>query len=119
MIPENNRINHIVIACQVLSYYITGMRADGWFKKILLKFVNNLIEKLKEVEWKYFDKMYGVEEEAAVVVYDTYDSYIATMSSVPIWEMSNIIELIRAYNSDPKSLEGIVRKINRNCKVND
>ena len=113
MIPENNRISHIVIACQVLSYYIQDMKANGWFKGILLKFVNNLIEKLKEVEWKYFDKMYGKEEEASTIVYDTYDNFIKTVACVPIWEMQNLTKIIQAYNKDKKSIEGIVNKIMR------
>ena len=113
MIPENNRINHIAIASQVLSYYIQDMKANHWFKGVLLNFANKFIEKLKETEWKYFDKMYSQEEEAAVVVYETYDSFIKTVSNIPIWEMNNITEILIAYQADPKSVEGIVRKINK------
>ena len=113
MIPENNRINHIVISAQVLSYYISEMKADNWFKNILLKFTNNFIIKLREVEWKYFDKMFEKESEAATVVYEVYDNYIKTISNVPIWEMQNVINILDAYNKDAKSIEGIVNKINR------
>lgn len=111
MIPESNRINHIVISSQVLSYYIAGMKSDNYFKKVLLKFTNNFIEQLKTVEWKYFDKMFKSEEEASVIVYETYENFIKTIASVPIWEMQNVSKILEAYNKDPKSIEGLVKKI--------
>ena len=110
MIPEENRINHIVISSQVLSYYIAAMKSDNYFTKVLLKFTNNFIEQLKTIEWKYFDKMFKKEEEAAVIVYETYDNFIKTIASVPIWEMQNVTKILEAYNKDPKSIEGIVKK---------
>lgn len=111
MIPESNRINHIVISSQVLSYYITEMKSDNYFKKVLLKFTNNFIDQLKTVEWKYFDKMFKSEEEASVIVYETYNNFIKTIASVPICEMQNITKILEAYNKDPKSIEGLVKKI--------
>lgn len=111
MIPEDNRINHIVISAQVLSYYINEMKAKNYFKSILLNFVNKFIYQLKSVEWKYFDEMFKQQEQASGIVYDTYDMFIKTMSNVPIWEMQNITHILQAYQKDPKSIEGIVNKI--------
>lgn len=111
MIPENNRINHIVISAQVLSYYISEMKATNYFKGTLLNFVNKFITQLKLIEWKYFDKMFDKETEASTVVYEVYDNYIKTISNIPIWEMQNVINILDAYNKDAKSIEGVVSKV--------
>jgi len=111
MIPENNRINHIVISAQVLSYYISEMKSKNYFKTTLLNFVNKFLTQLKLIEWKYYDKMFEKESEAAIIVYETYDNFIKTISNIPIWEMQNVTKILEAYNENPKSMEGIVNKV--------
>ena len=115
MIPTQSRLVHIKLLAQVQLNYISDFKADfkdrNFFTGAFKSFLNNFIIKLSEIEEKHFDHAMNKEEEATEVCYDVLDSYLKTISSVPIWEMANIVTIIEAYNVDPKSIEGLCRKI--------
>lgn len=115
MIPIENRLVHIKLLAQVQLNYISDFKADfkdkNFFTGAFKNFLNNLIVKLVEIEEKHFGHAIEVQEEATTECYDAMDSYFKTMASVPIWDMRNIETIINAYNVDPKSIEGIVKKI--------
>jgi hypothetical protein len=106
-----DKITHITISSQVLSFHLTNLKAEGYFKQSLAKTATNFINQLKVVEWKYFDNFFKKGEDSTVVVYETYDNFLKTVSSVPIWEMDNITRILEAYKKSPESIEGIVKKI--------
>jgi hypothetical protein len=58
--------------------------------------------------------MFSEKEEASQVIYDVYDNFIKTVSNVPIWEMQNVTQILEAYEKNPKSIEGVVRKVLKN-----
>jgi len=115
MIPIENRLVHIKLLAQVQLNYISDFKADfkdrNFFTGTFKNFLNNLIVKLVEIEEKHFEKAVNLEEKATTVCYDVMDSYYKSVASVPIWDMSNIETIINAYNIDPKSIEGICKKI--------
>lgn len=117
MIPQDAKLIHIKILAQVLLNYLSDFKAESktktFFTGAFKNFVNNFILKLSEVESKHFEKAINKEEEATSAIYDVTDEFYKTISSVPIWEMANIVTIINAYNKDQKSIEGICKKVLR------
>jgi hypothetical protein len=113
MIPQEQKQTHIKVVAQVLFNYISDYKADNYFTGKFKMFVNSFIVQLKEVEKKNFDRALELQEEAATEVYNALDLYLRTISSVPVWDMPNITQVINAYYLDQKSIEGITKKILR------
>jgi hypothetical protein len=113
MIPQDSKETHIKVVAQVLFNYISDYKADNYFTGKFKSFVNSFIVQLKEVEKKNFDRALELQEEAATEVYNALDSYLKTVSNVPVWDMQNITQVIQAYYVDKKSIEGITNKILR------
>jgi hypothetical protein len=111
IIPAPSKETHIKIIAQVLFNYISDYKAENYFTGKFKMFVNSFIVQLKEVEKKNFDRALELQEEAATIVYDALDVYLKTVSSVPVWDMPNITQVIQAYYLDKKSIEGITKKI--------
>lgn len=118
MIPQTSKLTHIKLIAQILLNYLADFRSDNnkqkFFSGTFKNFVNTFILKLSEIEAKYYDNALTKEEEATTVCYDVVDDFIKIVASVPVWEMRNIETIINAYNKDPKSIEGICRKILNN-----
>lgn len=118
MIPQTSKLTHIKLIAQILLNYLADFRADNnkqkFFSGTFKNFVNTFILKLSEIEAKYYDNALTKEEEATTVCYDVVDDFTKIVASVPVWEMRNIETIINAYNKDPKSIEGICRKILNN-----
>ena len=113
MIPNEQKQTHIKVIAQVLFNYISDYKADNYFTGKFKMFVNSFIIQLKEVERKNFDKALELEEEATTVIYDVVDDFYKQVSTIPIWDMQNITQIIDAYYKDKKSIEGITNKILR------
>lgn len=111
MIPRETQIVHVVMSAQLLSNYIVDMKANNWFTKTLLNFVNNFIKKLHEVERNYFDIYFNHKEEDSAKLYNSYDKFTHKAATVPLWDMDDISTLIDAYYADPKSMQGIAKKV--------
>ena len=113
MTPNEQKQTHIKVIAQVLFNYISDYKADNYFTGKFKMFVNSFIIQLKEVERKNFDKALELEEEATTVIYDVVDDFYKQVSTIPIWDMQNITQIIDAYYKDQKSIEGITNKILR------
>jgi hypothetical protein len=113
MIPKSSKETHIKLLSQVLFNYINDYKADNYFTGKFKSFVNSFIIQLGQVEKKNFDRALEQQEEAATEVYNAIDLFTQTVSGVPVWDMPNITQVIKAYYLDPKSIEGITNKILR------
>lgn len=113
MNKEAHEITHISVNSQVLNFRLNNGLSKGLFSQSLKQLVKNLCAQLIKIESKYFDKFLTESEESTFVVYETYDNFMKTVANVPIWEMQNITQIIEAYQKDPKSIEGITKKILR------
>ena len=82
------------------------------YSKTLKARTNNYIEELIKRE-KDFDLLFDKEEMSLVQVYDVLEKFTKVISAIPIWEMENFTEVVKAYFKDRSSIEGIVKKINR------
>ena len=112
-----DKVTHIAINCEVLINRINDEKFDGYFnpkiKQSLRQKCKEFLQELYKVEREYYDVFFNKSEDSTVVVYDIYDTFMKTVASVPIYHMANITSIIEAYQKDPKSIEGIVKKINR------
>lgn len=113
MIPKEAKLTHIKLLAQVLFNYIVDLKADNYFTGKFKMFVNSFILQLTEVEKKNFDKALELEEEAATITYNVVDQFYLKMSTIPVWDMQNINQIIDAYYIDSKSIEGITKKVLR------
>lgn len=111
MIPKETLATHVKILAQIQLNYISELKANNFFTGTFKNFTNNFIKQLIQVEAKFFDKAIDQQEEATTACYDVADEYYKMVSSVPIWDMQNIVAIVKAYNKDKKSIEGICNKI--------
>lgn len=82
------------------------------YSKTLKVRTNNYLDELLKRE-KDFDLLFDKEETSLTQVYDVLEKFTKVIASIPIWEMENLSEVIKAYFKDRSSIEGIVKKINR------
>lgn len=110
---QKEQLTHIKILAQIQLNYLTDFKAKNksFFTGTFKMFCNNFIKQLIEIESKHFDKAMDKQEEAVTVCYDVMDAFYKDVASVPIWDMQNIATIINAYKKDPKSIEGICKKI--------
>lgn len=106
-----HKLTHIKMLAQIQLNYLIDLKAENIFTGTLKNFNKNFIAKLFDMEAKYFAKGQDAQEQATDEIYAVADSFYQTIASVPIWEMRNIETIINAYNKDPKSIEGICKKI--------
>jgi hypothetical protein len=110
---DTDKITHVAINCQVLLFRLSNSIAEGYYKTGLKQMAKNFQNELVKVEKNYFDKFFNKSEESTKVVYEVYDTFMQTVANVPIYDMENVTKILEAYDKDPKSIEGIVKKINK------
>jgi hypothetical protein len=109
MRPED-KITHITINCQVLLNRLSDELANKVFKQTLKQKAKTFLDELIKVE-KIYNDFFDAKEESTVAVYDVYDNFMKEMAQVPIYDMESIAYVLQAYRKDPKSIQGITKKI--------
>lgn len=66
---------------------------------------------LVELE-RQFDKFDDHAPDVTANVYNVNDAFIAEIAKVPVHDMPNIVEIIRAYYKDSERMNDIVNDIN-------
>ena len=107
---QTDKITHAIVVNEIAKNANHEIKFTPYYKGILKNRLNQLLPELYKCDPDY-DTFFNKVEESTSVVYDVYDTYLKAVSSVPIWECENIAKIIKAYNKDPKSIEGIVNKI--------
>lgn len=107
------KITQSIIANQVALDFNDQIKHTNYYKKNLKNKLNLLLKELIPLEKKEFDLFYENSEQACVDCYECQREMIKELSSLEFWHFDNIRQLIIAYKKDPKSLQGIVRKINK------
>jgi hypothetical protein len=111
MIPDKYRLVHLVVIAQVMSYYITESMVLKFLHGPFLNYVTNFRKKLIAIEKDYFDKCFKAEENHTIDIYNTLDDYLKVVAQVPVYQMNDVIALIRANERDEKSMQCIAKKI--------
>lgn len=113
--PANDIVHKItssIIANQIALNKNEAIRHTQFYKREIKKRINLLLPELISAE-KDFDAFFNNVEDSTVQVYEVYDKFIEAVASIPIWECGNLTAVIEAFKKDPKSMQGIVNKINR------
>jgi hypothetical protein len=110
---DTDKITHIIINCQMLNNRLFDAFSNRFFKQNLKAKCNTFLQELIKIEKNYYDKFFDAKEQSTIDVYNVYENFINQVSNIPIWEMENITSILKAYEKDPKSIEGITNKILR------
>jgi hypothetical protein len=105
-----HKITHAIISSQITLNHLEEVKHTTLYRQTLKNKINLLLPELIKNE-PYFDEFFSKVEDSTVQTYEAYDTYIKNIASVPIWECQNISMIIQAYKADPKSIEGICKKI--------
>lgn len=106
-----DKITHIIINSQILNNRLTDAIGEKVFKQNLKLKCNHFLIELIKVEKEWYDKFFDAKEQSTIDVYNVYENFINEVSKIPIWEMENISKILEAYKKDPKSIEGITKKV--------
>ena len=60
-----------------------------------------------------FDDLHDNENESTDFVYEIHRKMVKEICDLGFMEFENITNILKAYKKDPKSIEGIVNKINK------
>ncbi|WP_395073853.1 hypothetical protein [Flavobacterium sp.] len=104
------KITHAIISNQIALNHNEAVKHTKHYKQGLKQKINLLLPELIKCETDY-DMFFNKIESSTSEIYDEYENYIKAIASVPIWDCRNIRLIIEAYRIDPKSLEGIIKKI--------
>jgi len=99
------------MSLQISLNHLEGIKHTKIFAHKIKYLIKNLIPELVNVEKQYYDKLFDSQEQTTSEVYDVYNDFLNEMANVPIYDCQNLITIYKAYQKDPKSIEGIVNKI--------
>ena len=105
-----NKITHAIIINQIALNHNEAIKHTPYYKKGLKQKLNLLMPELIKTEKDYDEFFYKIEDSTSEV-YKVYNEFLKAVASVPIWDCKNITLIIQAYSKDPKSIEGITKKI--------
>ena len=104
-----DKIVHTLISGELFKFYISELKANGIVTQKSKMIANQFLQEFKKSE-KVVDAMFDVAEPNAVSVSDVIENYVNVIA-INIWDMDNIRLIIEAYNKDPKSINGVVKKV--------
>lgn len=111
-LDQIHRITHAIIANQIALNYNEAIKHTPFYKQKLKMKMNQLLPELIRAEADY-DEFWAALLKETQEVTEAFDEFVKTISSVPIWDCRNVSAIIKAYQKDPASIEGIVKKINK------
>lgn len=83
------------------------------FKALMKPVISKLQSELIKAEAKEYDKFDDMARTATDALYYSGEKMVKEIASLGIFHFENIHEILLAYKEDPKSIQGIVNKINR------
>jgi hypothetical protein len=103
-------IVHTLIAGELFKFYLNELRANNVLTKKTKFHANGFLEEFKKAEG-ILDNMFEISEIEAVNVSRVFEQYVETIAKPSISDFENIIAIFEAYEKDPKSINGICKKI--------
>ena len=107
------KISQSIIANQIAYDFNHEIKFTKYFKQELKMRLTPVITLLQKAELEEYDKFFNTAERAASDTYAAMTKMINEITDAGLFEFDNIAELVKAYKSDPKSVMGIAKKINR------
>lgn len=109
-----DKIVHAIISSQLALNLNEDLKnsAPRVFSQTLKNRSNNYLQELINRE-KDFDLLFDKEENSLKQVYDVLEKFTKVIATIPIWEMENITEVIKAYFKDRNTIETVINQINQ------
>jgi len=112
-----HKITHSIIASQVALTRLEDLKHTRFYKKELKMRLNMAIKELMKAESQDYDSFWNALLKETQAVTKVYEDYIKAISSVPIWDASEMTAVIEAFILDRKSISGIAKKVLKNNGV--
>jgi hypothetical protein len=109
---KTNALKSIILnqlAAESNDSLIGTVEHDPYLKNLLLKANKGLERKSK----KHLEKMYGVNQEMALNVFNTIDEFVARLAKMLPHEFFYLNSIVDEYNEDPSKYIGRKVKINK------
>lgn len=106
-------ISAAIISNQIAYVNNHNIQLTPYFKQRLKRHLKIVNEELEKAERNEFDMFFDMKEESTEAVFNAQFKMIEEITSLGLFHYENITEIIKAYKKDPKSIQGIVNKINR------
>jgi hypothetical protein len=104
------KIAQSIVANQVAMNYLHEVRFTPYYKQRLKNLLNQVNEELEKAERQEYDVLDNEIEENNYVYYSVSEA-VKEIAGVDVFRMPDIINILRAYKKDPKSVIGITNKI--------
>lgn len=107
------KISSAIISNQIAYVNNHDIQFTQYFKQRLKRHLKIVNEELEKAERNEFDLFFDSNEESTNAIFNAQFKMIEQITSLGLFHYENITEIIKAYNKDPKSIQGIVNKINK------
>lgn len=101
-----------VMTAQILNNQLHELSLVGLFQKKDKQIINNAVRILEHIESTYYDKFWSEKEKDTSDVYLVYETFIKVVSSMPIYDVENIIYLYDLYKNHTEKLNNLIEEIN-------
>ena len=108
-----------VMTAQILNNQLHELSLVGLFQKKDKQIINNAVRILEHIETTYYDKFWSEKEKDTSDVYLVYETFIKVVSSMPIYDVENIIYLYDLYKNHTEKLNNLIEEINANTILPD
>lgn len=112
-----SKTTEVIIIADTLARKLDALRSNI---PTLRKVDKNLTQNIKTTSSKIkgaispiFKDIEETKEDATYDVLGTYEEYIIESSTLEMWELKEVTDMLRARRKSPESLRGIVNKINK------
>lgn len=106
-----HKITHSIIASQIALTKLEDLKHTRFYKKELKMRLNMAIKELMKAESEDYDSFWNALLKETQEVTKIYETYINAISSIPIWDASEMTAVIEAFLLDRKSISGIAKKV--------
>ena len=106
------KIAQSVIANQLALNFNEELKGTKFYKQDLKFALNKLNPILIKAEISEYDKMFDKKENDVVQLYSVVENITNDLANLGIEHYNNIRHILDAYRKDPKSIQGIINKIN-------
>lgn len=108
------RVAEMTIQAQILNNNIHELRfAPKVYQKDLKRQLNIVIPKLNKIEIEYYDNIFNQAEDASKELYIVTERLGKLIVKLGMENYGNICDTLEAMIKDSKSIEGVVKKINK------
>lgn len=109
-----NTLAGSIILNQLALDHNEKLKHTPFYKQKLKQTLNTTIKELIKCESKEYDMIYNEQDSEVSTIYERALSTIELISEGSFIQLVEVGDILKAYKKDPKSMLGIIKKINKN-----